>query len=972
MNIYKGLNHTQKINKIIIDSISKAKESPNNIYSFIVDDPAFYEEAFLKHTNTLFNIEIITFDTFLENILKNKLLFNTKKITKLDKIMLIKKLLENDPSNIFNMTPSIFNIIDELIGIFDEFYLSNTTNLPLDKFEVLSKNKLDSCFKLYQLFLKQLPPNNYLSLIDPAINVIDETFKTNHYCFITNDILNLKALDLIKKLDCFSNVSIIVNCENDNRNLNKVYQSYFNEFNDLVINNNNDYLNHLINNLFSNQIIKFTKDNPFCVIKETTLNYEINSICLDIYQQLVTNDKQYHNFAIYYPNNEYLEKLKQALTAFNIPFNNVSSNSYFKELVACILLLEYSLNNNDSILIKLLDTTCLTKCNSYKQSNYFKKLYLENNYIDDETYQQIKDSINKYSKQLNTVKSINEFSSIIIEFINTEFKYSDNLNILINFFNSFSLYNDLFTLADFKELVDYLKPPLKITNKSLVDHVYLFNHTQVYSGILGIDDIYLVGINETIVPKSINDQGILLNHERHVLKNIMTIQDNLSLQQNDILKILGSTTKRIVLSYSSATTSGEPLLESSLINHLKELYNFKYLDTSLNYLHPSLYFNVYKLGGEIEHFSDLNMMVKRYKETKNQPSNLSVNPYSNILSVSQLETYNSCPYKYYLQYGLKLYPLKSSSLEANEIGSLVHYVLDILSNSFENIEINNLKNDISTIINQYLDNNILIKNKLHNQINQYFINCLKEDLFNTILILINQMKSSTFKLKDTESKVSRLYNGVNLRGVIDRIDIFRNYLKIIDYKSSDKDLDLNLAMQGFNIQMLIYIDILAKNEQLEKGAILYFNTKKRILKSTLSILEDESEDDFIKLYKMNGYVLDDVIEEIDKNIDGTSNIIKVKYVKTKNSYSGNILDKEAFNNLVNYVSNHINELYQQISNGDIKIAPKGSDDITTNAKVNPCTYCKYRTLCNYDTFYNEHTLVDFLAVEKILGGEEVE
>ena len=56
-----------------------------------------------------------------------------------------------------------------------------------------------------------------------------------------------------------------------------------------------------------------------------------------------------------------------------------------------------------------------------------------------------------------------------------------------------------------------------------------------------------------------------------------------------------------------------------------------------------------------------------------------------------------------------------------------------------------------------------------------------------------------------------------------------NYLKIIDYKSSNKDLDISLAIQGFNIQMLLYLDTLASKQQLDLGGLLYFNTKKRIL-----------------------------------------------------------------------------------------------------------------------------------------------
>ena len=58
--------------------------------------------------------------------------------------------------------------------------------------------------------------------------------------------------------------------------------------------------------------------------------------------------------------------------------------------------------------------------------------------------------------------------------------------------------------------------------------------------------------------------------------------------------------------------------------------------------------------------------------------------------------------------------------------------------------------------------------------------------------------------------------------------------------------------------MLLYLDSLTKQKKLEKGALLYFNTKKRILSSSKSIIEEESDENFFKLYKMNGYVNEEI------------------------------------------------------------------------------------------------------------------
>ncbi|WP_272482261.1 PD-(D/E)XK nuclease family protein [Thomasclavelia cocleata] len=276
---------------------------------------------------------------------------------------------------------------------------------------------------------------------------------------------------------------------------------------------------------------------------------------------------------------------------------------------------------------------------------------------------------------------------------------------------------------------------------------------------------------------------------------------------------------------------------------------------------------------------------------------------------------------------------------------------------------------INQLVDQYVDEYINL-NELNERLNygtnNFIITMIKQDLLNTVIVLINQMKITDFKIIGNEVEVKRDYSNFKFSGIVDRVDQYDKYLKIIDYKSSNKDLDISLAIQGFNIQILLYLDTLTNQMKLEKGALLYFNTKKRILASTMKINETESANNFFKLYKMNGYVNEEVIEEIDNQIDKESSIIKAKFVKKDDCYKGNILSSYSFERLLAYVNKHIEKLYQEILSGKISINPKGSDDTTTHNKINPCTYCKYQSLCNYDVFYNEHTLVDNNNLEYLI------
>ena len=49
-------------------------------------------------------------------------------------------------------------------------------------------------------------------------------------------------------------------------------------------------------------------------------------------------------------------------------------------------------------------------------------------------------------------------------------------------------------------------------------------------------------------------------------------------------------------------------------------------------------------------------------------------------SVSKMETYASCPFKFYLQYGLNVKERKTYKLETPDVGIFMHDILDQFTN----------------------------------------------------------------------------------------------------------------------------------------------------------------------------------------------------------------------------------------------------------------------------------------------------
>ena len=74
------------------------------------------------------------------------------------------------------------------------------------------------------------------------------------------------------------------------------------------------------------------------------------------------------------------------------------------------------------------------------------------------------------------------------------------------------------------------------------------------------------------------------------------------------------------------------------------------------------------------------------------------------------------------------------------------------------------------------------------------------------------------------------------------------YLRIIDYKSSAKNIDLNEVYAGLQIQLLTYLDAVCKQEDLMPAGILYFSLLEQMVKSDKKITEEEIEQ-YNNIYK---------------------------------------------------------------------------------------------------------------------------
>ena len=522
--------------------------------------------------------------------------------------------------------------------------------------------------------------------------------------------------------------------------------------------------------------------------------------------------------------------------------------------------------------------------------------------------------------------------------------------------------------------------------------------------------IFIIGINDGSFPSIKKEEGFLGDEDRQILKQdgielAKGTLENLYEDNFNIYKALATAENEIYLSYCSADNEGKSLRPSVLIHKIKKIYpeleetsdvvNPKYEITNKLATYEELLENIAKKqeGKEVEKIwntvynyyiksQDMKQKLKQDLEginytniPQNLDSNLVEKLYGNTLttSVSKLERYQSCNFSYYLQYGLKLKEKEELKVQNFDTGSFMHETIDTFFKKIkeQNIKLGDLTADeekikeiVNKIIEEELENG---KNYSFKETAKYkiLVRRLKRIISKALKFIIESLVYSDFSIEGTEIEFDKkgkykpieipLENGkkVEIIGKIDRIDTAISedgkYLRIIDYKSSAKNIDLNEVYAGLQIQLLTYLDAACKEEDLIPAGVLYFGLIEQMIKADKKITEQEIDNKLREKFKMKGLILADVkvIEMQDNNLKngGTSKIIPAGITSkgeiNKRSTSG--VNSEEFKILQKYIIKTIKEISKEILKGRIELKPYNKKGKT------PCEYCSYKSICGFDT-----------------------
>lgn len=511
--------------------------------------------------------------------------------------------------------------------------------------------------------------------------------------------------------------------------------------------------------------------------------------------------------------------------------------------------------------------------------------------------------------------------------------------------------------------------------------------------------LFIMGVNDGIIPKHGARSGLLSQNDRLLLNNLdinlSPTTREASFEQKFYLYLsLTKPSSKIFLSYSERSVDGSALRPSYLISNMIDLFtkdvigNTKKLEKLENMSNEISVFNMLAtrltdFGSEkfdkslkklLDYYSVNPKFKKKLKKAisgaffinteKTLDSEVAKVLYSDatVFSATRLEKYAACAYAHFINYGLALAERQVYELQATDVGNIYHKSIELFTKRLgKDINIDTLKDDErKAIVKECLEK---VAEEYSNDImfstgrNRFLMHKCEKVADKAAWAIVEHLRRGGFSPKEFELSTES--------GRIDRVDTLdldgTIFVKIIDYKSGNTKFDISETVNGLKIQLMFYMDSVIKREKqahpgkrVEPGAVFYFNIKDPILDYDISYENDEIYNEkMLEQFSMTGFVnsRSEVIENIDKTLEnGKNKKSHVADINLKNVNSALQLSKSSgvgscinFQHIIDVVKKKSEEFSKEIVEGNIDIKP-----FKFNGKT-PCEYCKYKSICNFNT-----------------------
>ncbi len=509
-----------------------------------------------------------------------------------------------------------------------------------------------------------------------------------------------------------------------------------------------------------------------------------------------------------------------------------------------------------------------------------------------------------------------------------------------------------------------------------------------------IKSLFIIGTNEGVFPTPISDSGLINDREREFLEKIgfrLAPDSKSGTFEREFLiyQCINAPSENIFVSYSLGDLNGSGKRPAKLVNELK-LENTEVLFTSGVYEREknideisSPQATLSKISARIkdkvvstelmlskewfnssEKYRDVLYELEEASEYKTNSLGISgdalklMSGGDFLTSISRLESYNKCPFSWFISSALSAKDREVFKLDMINVGNILHEIIYVTMS--EIIKMGKKPGELSDeevtkitekICDKISEEGILAAKSKY----KYLAGRIKKVAKRASKLINKHFKSSKFKNIGNEldfgtgtklgEATMKLSDGTHLkiRGRIDRLDIYEKdgfkYARIVDYKTGRKEMKFSDVYYGTELQLFGYMDCIKINDEIKPGAALYFRLDEPLLNLGKITEFEEVEKEITKKLKMSGVALDDmdILSALDENFENkTESSMDITDVK-------GTLALNDFNRVCEFVREKLISEVESIKRGEISAKPILAD------KDIACTNCGYLSICKFDT-----------------------
>jgi len=533
--------------------------------------------------------------------------------------------------------------------------------------------------------------------------------------------------------------------------------------------------------------------------------------------------------------------------------------------------------------------------------------------------------------------------------------------------------------------------------------------------------VFVMGANDGDFPNSVNLHDIFSESDKKQLSDYgidisRRLPELIASERLVVYKAFSAASEKLYISYSLSDLTGQSKYSAPVVDSVIQMFGRKDMRITENQLDTSYYavtmksaFYHYMQKRKLNNSSIIaikkllfenseyrrRLSYVQSRSEKREIYKVSTDIMKKLknfeffgISPTSFEKYNRCHFQYFCSDCLRLFSRERVELDNRSSGSIIH-------NCFYNIISSRSKDEFVQLPYTLLEKEIgaSAEEYLNKQMGGDFAKSprfelgfrkLSQRLVKVLMHTQQELMASSFEPKAFEINLRETAGGIPLRlpfsggtlsfgGVIDRADLCtvngEKYVRIIDYKSSSKDIDKYRLSGGVNMQMLLYLFAITENNGI------YSDSKPAgVLYSPVSISKVDSDDTRITTentveinaaLKTSGLVLGDknVLEAMEHDVSG-------KYVPAKLNKFGEIDEKSscisqnAFEELKKYTYQKLIDMADSVYSGDADANPLifGEKDI-------PCTFCDFSNVCGNSslTRFRDGYESDTQQVEDILN-----